>query len=67
VSGLGKRLEVLERSGGTCQKCDGVLATFVNGELRAVMRHGQPMGAAERAEFEAAGSRCRACGAGYLA
>lgn len=67
MSGLEKRLEALERSGGgACQKCAGVLTTFVNGELRAATRHGRPMGAAERAAFGEAGSRCPGCGAGFL-
>jgi bacterioferritin-associated ferredoxin len=67
VSALGRRLEVLERSAGAgCPKCVGVLATFVNRELRKVTRRGEPMVAAEWAEFEAVGSRCATCGAGFL-
>jgi hypothetical protein len=69
VSGLSsamKRLEALKRSvGAACQKCAGVLTTFVNGELLAAMRHGQPMGTAERAEFESASTRCPGCGARF--
>ena len=67
MSGLGKRLEVLERSaGGACPKCSGVLVTVVNGKMRSATRCGQPMGGEERAMFGAAGSRCPACGAEFL-
>jgi hypothetical protein len=46
---LGSRLEVFERSvGGACRKCGGIMMTFVNGELRAISRHGQPLGVEER-------------------
>ncbi len=63
-----KRLEVLERSVaelGTCQKCAGIM-TFVNGELRAISRHGQPLRVEERTEVEATRPRCPECGAGFL-
>jgi hypothetical protein len=68
VSGLEKkRLEALERSvGGAGPKCLGVLVSVVNGKLRSSPRRGEPMGAAERAAFGAGGSRCPACGAGFL-
>lgn len=67
MSGLEKRLEVLERSaGGACPKCSGVLVTVVNGKMRSATRHGEPMGGEERAVFGAAGSRCPACGVGFL-
>ncbi len=67
MSGLGKRLEVLERSvGGACPICSGVLVSVVNGKLRSATRRGEPMGSAERAAFGPAGSRCPACGAGFL-
>jgi hypothetical protein len=64
-----KRLEVLERSVaelGTCQKCAGIMVTFVNGELRAISCHGQPLRVEERSEFEATRPRCPECGAGFL-
>jgi hypothetical protein len=64
-----KRLEVLERSVaelGTCQKCAGIMVTFVNGELRAISRHGQPLGVEERAEFEHARPRCPECGSAFM-
>jgi DNA-directed RNA polymerase subunit RPC12/RpoP len=67
VSDLEKRLETLERSaGGACPKCSGVLVTVVNGKMRSATRCGEPIGPAARAEFEASGSRCSACGAGFL-
>jgi hypothetical protein len=67
VSALERRLETLEASaGGSCPKHTGVLLTFVNGTLRTAMRHGDPMPAAERAEFEGAGWECPGCGAGFL-
>ena len=55
-----KRLSVVLRPPPRpCRRAPAcVLTTFVNGELRAAMRHGQPMGAAERAEFESASTRC---------
>ncbi len=67
MSGLGKRLEVLERSvGGACPICSGVLVSVVNGKLRSATRRWEPMCDEERAAFGAAGSRCPACGAGFL-
>jgi Zn finger protein HypA/HybF involved in hydrogenase expression len=64
---LGRRLEVLERSvGGACQKCAGIMMTIVNGEVRAISRHGQPLRVEERSEFEATRPRCPECGAGFL-
>ncbi len=67
MSALVRRLKALEAAaGGSCPKHAGVLLTFVNGTLRTAARHGGPMPAAERAEFEAAGSRCPACGVEFL-
>lgn len=65
--GMDKRLAVLERSvGGSCPTCAGIMLTIVNGEVRGISRHGQPLGAEERAEFEATRPRCPECGAGFL-
>ncbi len=68
MSGLERRLEALEASAGVggCEKHNGVLLTLVNGSLRTATRHGRPMAAAERAEFEGAGWECPGCGAGFL-
>ena len=66
MSGLERRLEALEADVGGCPTHAGVLLTLVNGTLRTAMRYGAPMAAVERAEFEAAGWECPACGAGFL-
>jgi hypothetical protein len=64
---LERRLEALERSiGGTCQKCAGIMVTFVNEDLRTISRHGQPLGVEERTEFEATRPRCPQCGSAFM-
>jgi hypothetical protein len=40
--------------------------TFVNEDLRTISRHGQPLGAEERTEFEATRPRCPQCGSAFM-
>jgi hypothetical protein len=42
------------------------MVTFVNGELRTISRHGQPLGVEERTENESTRPRCPECGAAFM-